>query len=99
MKTIIIALLLLFTATAEAAPIATILFDEGEPSNPLTTATPWPGHYLWTGAFDLATPFGFSALIGHCQNPINCIYNDPLEGFNGFITNSTIGFASRQLRT
>jgi hypothetical protein len=52
---------------------------------------PWSGHYLWTGIFDPAT-FSFSALIGNCQNPVNCNYNDLVEGFGGFTNPSSIGF-------
>jgi len=95
MKTIIIAAMLLLSTTAYATPTPFVLFDEGEPINPLTTTTPWPGHYLWVGTIDPSLPgpfFGFSALIGKCQKPANCVYSGLLEGLGGFTVDSTIGF-------
>jgi PEP-CTERM motif len=95
MKTIIIAAILLLATAAHATPTVLVLFDEGEPLNANTASTPWPGHYLWTGSVDFSAPnpaFTFLALIGKCQNPTNCIYNDLLEGIGGFTANTTIGF-------
>jgi hypothetical protein len=45
----------------------------------------------WIGTFEL--PNQFSAIIGECVHPLDCLHNDQVEtGLGPFIADTTIGF-------
>jgi hypothetical protein len=77
MKMIIIVVSLLISASTYAT---TIIFTDGQ---------------QWIGTLEPNPPFVplFSAIIGECANPLDCLYNDQVEtGLGPFIADITIGF-------